>query len=178
MTDFTIIEARPWHCGQMTRLMRLEHQKAIAMIGIDSHRELRARFDASAFRRAWLINGKLAALGGVTGSRLEPSGMVWLALSNETLHYPLEIVREARRQLDEIMILKRELITLILDGDESSRRFAVFLGFHAAQPECGKPAVSRFGRRDVLHFLQSDFVERIALGNSSAIAMKYQGRAA
>jgi hypothetical protein len=33
MTDFQIVPAKQWHCGQITRLMRSEHRAAIVALG-------------------------------------------------------------------------------------------------------------------------------------------------
>lgn len=173
MTTFTITSAKPYHCGQMVRLLRMEHQMAVARLGINSHRELRARFDASAFRKAWLIDGRLAALGGVTGGTLSGHGLIWLALSHEAMKYPIAIVKEARRQLDEIMAVKRVLVTAILDGDEGAKRFAIFLGFVPCDNEHEQAASSRFGRR----MLWQRFAEtqaRVPVGSGSAVTMQYQ----
>lgn len=173
MPDFTIIDARPWHCGAMVRLLRIEHQKAIARLGINSHRELRERFDASAFRRAWLIDGRLAALGGVTGPQAAAVGQIWLALSNEAMRYPLAIVKEARCQITEIMSVKRVIATTILDGDETSKRFAIFLGFVPSDAEAEAPAVSRYGRRELYRRLDTSHAARVPVGIGYAVAMTY-----
>ena len=45
MSDFSVISAQPWHCGQMIRRLRREHHRAVSSIGIDSHRELRRLFE-------------------------------------------------------------------------------------------------------------------------------------
>lgn len=178
MTTFRVIEAKAWHCGQMARLLRSEHAQAIAMIGIDSHRELRDKFDLSSFRRAWLIDGSLAGLGGVTGARLAAEGFVWLALSNAAMKYPIAIAKEARQQLDEIMETKRELVTTILDGDESSKRFAAFLGLFPADAYPYSPQVmSRYGRKQILEaFKQTE--SRIAFGRGVSTVVSYRLEAA
>src|ERR1035437_6577661 len=129
MPRFEIVEAKAWHCGAMSRILRLEHQKAVAMIGLNSHREIRAAFGDSIFRKAWLIDGKLAALGGVTGPAISPFGMVWLTFSNAAMKYPMAIIKETRRQISEIMLVKRLLGCTIAECDETSERFAIFLGF-------------------------------------------------
>lgn len=178
MTAFSIIPAKPWHCGQMVRLLRHEHASAIARLGVDSHRELRERFAASAFRRAWLINGQLAALGGVTGAAMAGHGFLWLALSETARRYPVAIVKEARRQLAEIMLVKRELATTILDGDAAAQRLAIFLGFHVAEEGPGAQASSRFARRDLARFVTTAPEVRIPMGQGFAVAMGYHAEAA
>jgi len=171
VTTFSIIEARPWHCGQMCRMLRSEHRELIASIGIDSHRELRARFDQSSFRRAWLIDGQLAGLGGVTGSILTATGYVWLALSRDALRFPVAAVKEVRRQLEIIMVCKRELVTTIIDGDEASKRFAIFLGFVSGDHA---PASPRYGRRYIARRFDDDPDWRVPVGGGYATAMAYR----
>jgi hypothetical protein len=150
MPTFDLIDAKTWHCGQVIRILRREQKEAMAVIGVDSHYELRAAFDDSAYRRAWLIDGRLVGIGGVAGPMLSPFGMVWLALSNKATKYPLALVRLLRRELDHVMETKRTLLTTILVGDEASERFAVFMGFvPLGGPNYILGASSRFGRKEV-----------------------------
>ena len=142
---FEVVEAKAFHCGQISRTLRESHRVLVAHFGVDGHRQLRARFEESAFRRAWKIDGHLAAIGGVTGPMLASSGLIWLAVAGEAMRYPVAMVREARKQLDEICVTKRDLYTTIIDGDEESKRFAIFLGF-TPDEEGLQPASSKFGR--------------------------------
>ena len=178
MPTFATIPAKPWHCGQMCRLLRHEHRNTIAQLGIDCHAELRARFEASSFRKAWLIDGRLAALGGIMGAPLASSGFVWLALSEQARRYPIAIVKEARRQLDAVMVVKRELATTVLNGDEAAKRLAIFLGFHVSHDGPGQQAFSRFGRRSLARHLDSDPDLRIPIGEGFAVALGYHHEAA
>lgn len=132
MTEFRIIEAREYHCGQIVRRLREEHHAAIMGLGVDAHREIRASFDQSAYRRGWLIDGRLAGLGGVTGSLASSHGMIWLALTAQATRYPLAIMKEARRQLAEILETKRDLVSSLIPGDRTAIRFATALGFEIA----------------------------------------------
>ncbi len=175
MPRFEIVEAKPWHCGAMVRLLRREHQKAVAMVGLNSHRELRAAFDDSIFRKAWLLDGKLAALGGVTGPAISSYGLIWLALTNEATKYPMAVIKEARRQIAEIMRTKRLLISSILEGDKASERFAIFLGFvPAADGDSMLPASSRFGRTEVARQLNEMENVRVPFGTGYVKVMSYR----
>jgi hypothetical protein len=131
---FEIVEAKVQHCGQMTRLLRGAHREAVATTGVNMHRELRDRFEESTFRRAWLANGVLIGLGGVTGPVIAQDGIVWLALTEQAVRYPVAMLREARRQIEEIMALKWSLMAVILPDDAASFRFARRLGF-AVRPD-------------------------------------------
>lgn len=177
MAKFQVVEAKPFHCGQMARLLRVEHRKAIALVGVDAHRELRASFDDSYFRRAWLIDGKLAGLGGVRGTTLSPFGFVWLALSSEALKHPIEIVKEARWQMRFILETKKQLATTLIEGDEAAKRFAVFMGFGVEEDGPVDPAETRFGRRALLRYLDADIEHRAPFGAGHVLAVGYSAEA-
>lgn len=132
MTDFKITEGREYHCGQMVRQLRESQRTALIGLGVNPHREIRKNFDASAFRRAWLVDGHLGALFGVTGPLIASSGYCWLALSDRGARYPVEVVKETRRQFAIIMQTKREIFTTLLPEDRTAIRFADFLGFEQA----------------------------------------------
>ena len=174
MTMFSLIPARAHHCGQMCRLLRHEHARAIAAIGIEPHRALRHYFDQSSIRKAWLIDGKLAGLGGVTGTKMASTGFVWLALSSAAMKYPIKIVKTARAQLDEIMTIKHDLVTTIIDGDEAAQRLAVFLGFTPSGTEWHRAASSRHGRNAVNDSIARSADARLPLGNGYVTAMHYE----
>ncbi len=126
---FSIIEAKPYHCGQMARRFRPEHGAEVVKLGVSAHHELRKRFAESWFRRSWMIEGELVALGGVTGTPLSASGMVWLAMTPRATQYPQHAAKEARRQIVGLMEMKHELWTWLVPGDLPCTRFATLLGF-------------------------------------------------
>ncbi|MEI6282427.1 MAG: hypothetical protein WCP82_06895 [Alphaproteobacteria bacterium] len=164
-----VIEAKPHHVGKILQRLRAEHLGCLVGSGIERreiHREMRKVFDDSAFRRAWIVDGELAAVGGVTGSLLSPYGFVWLALSQDVIRFPLAIVREARRQLGEIMATKTELATTILADDDVALRFSAFLGFHSKH----SPRLRTW--RDHLRSIQTE-APRIPVKNGFALAIGY-----
>lgn len=174
MPTFDIVPGKPWHCGQMVRLLRLEQMQVEALLGVDAHATLRQRFDQSpSFRRAWLIDGRLAALGGVTGSLASPDGFVWLAVARFALCYPKAMVRTARAQIAEIMKTRHELHTTLLDGDAASRRFAVFLGFVPLGGTWRRAPISRSGRAMLLDDIEHNDKSRIPVGAGTMTAMHY-----
>lgn len=140
----------------MARGLRVEHYAAVAQTGLDVHRELRARFDVSYLRRACLVGDRLVALWGVEGSVASTWGVVWLALTDEATRYPVALVKAARRQIDEVMWTKRDLATTIIGGDDATRRFAAFMGFHSEDDE---PE------------------ERVVVGSTYAVALCYRQEA-
>lgn len=176
---FEVIEAKPFHVGKIVRHMRVEHRSAIESLGLDVHRELRSVFNDSAFRKAWLIDGRLAALGGVTGSVLSGLGYVWLVLAQDASRHPKAIVREARRQLRLIMKTRTEIATTILPDDDGAQRLAIFLGFHVSHGDDGAPARTRAQRIGLRRLLKDRKSLHIPLGlgcDRFAIPMGYHER--
>lgn len=153
----------------------MEHRVATDRLGVNGHRELHTIFDQTPYARAIFADDRLIALGGIAGDLASPFGFVWIAVTDEAKRYPLAIVKEAKRVLDEGMRTKHELATTIIGGDETAKRFAVFLGFHVAHGGPGQQAYSRFGRRDLVRYLDSEPEVRIPVGNGFAIAMGYHG---
>ena len=129
MPVYEVVEAHAYDCGQMARKLRSAHDAALYRMGIKAHRELRHCFDQSAFRKAWRIDGKLVGLGGITGSHVAATGVVWLAFTEEAKLHKYALVRTARAELEAAMKLKHSLSTIILLRDEASFRFAHYLGF-------------------------------------------------
>ena len=80
---------------------------------------------------------------------LSSGGFIWLALSQEALRYPVAIIKEARRQLAEIMTTRSEVATTLIAHDDVAIRFARFLGFHG------------------------DFNKKLPVGRGFAIAVGY-----
>lgn len=174
MTEFCIVEGKAYHCGMMARRLREEQFDAMSRAGLDTHREMRTLFDNSSFRKAWLIDGQLAALGGVTGSPIETTGCVWVAISKLAQRYPIAMIREARRQLEVATATRSMLVTTLLPDDDQSLRLAVFLGFHAGWDGRGAPALSRFSRRDLISYLREAPDVRIPLRDGYAMAVAYR----
>lgn len=173
MTEFRVIEAKPYHCGQLARRLREDHRRGLMSFGVNPHRELRDIFDASGWRKAWLIDGRLAALAGVTGSVLESTGYIWLAITEEVRQYPRQFIRTVREQLDEIMATRRELITTVILDDAASCRFAAFMGFHVGHAGDGAPAESVPARRRLVRHITQNPDLRMKIGNGYVVAMGY-----
>lgn len=178
MPSFEIIPAKPWHCGIIARKARAEHRAAVSALGIDLHRELAARFADTLEPKAWLIDGRVAALGGVLGTGLCAGGYVWLAITDEAAKHPLALVREAKRQLDQVMSIRRELATVLLPTDKAALRLAAYLGFHVKDSGLGSPAHDRAGRIALRRYLEGATELRIAMGTGGAIPVGYHEEAA
>lgn len=133
MTTFQIIDARTWHCGQMARVLHAEGHRSTVALGIRrAHQEMRTCFDASCVRKAWLVDGQIAVLGGVVGTMLSTTGYLWMAVSARARRYPVAFCKEAHRQLAQVMQTKQEMTATIVGDDRTAIQFALWLGFEFA----------------------------------------------
>lgn len=150
MAEFRLVEAKLHHCGQIVRRLREPQKEGFAALGLNPHTELRERFGQSSFKRAWLIDGRLAGLGGVTGSLASSTGYVWLALSNECARYPKETSATARRMLDNFLQTRHELFAAVFAKDEVSVRWARFLQFEPIEAADGVIFMRRRACRNLM----------------------------
>lgn len=143
MPDFQLIEARPHHCGQMARRLVEEGDATAVSLGVsDTHREMRTCFDGSWYARAWLIDDRIAAIGGLMGTRLSMRGYLWFVLSDLGRKHRFALVRMLRIQIEDLTRSRRELMLAVV-ADSKCRgrdvRFASFLGFERV------PEIMRIG---------------------------------
>lgn len=176
MAEFQIIEARRHHCGMMARAMRSDMREAMSRTGEHPHRELRECLDQSAFARAWLIDGRLAGLGGMFGTISNAAGMIWLALTDEAMRHPIAVAREARRQIDGLMETKRLLQICVMEGDEPALRLALFLGFEFVG--WSSPTGSKSFRKLLARATPQMGLPTVRVGHTIMVPMEYRQEAA
>jgi len=129
MIDFSIIDAKPFHVGNILRKMRRAHRDACTALGGDLHHELSDLYGQSSIRKAIIQNGNLVALFGMKSAFCETSGFVWLVLSDGLSPQSLTVIRQARKQLDILSVGKAELKTTVPAADRLAVRMASLLGF-------------------------------------------------
>lgn len=175
---FEIRDAKYFDCGRIARMLRVEHEAALIRLGVHSHREIRSTFEASCYRKAFLIDGKLAGLGGVMAPLLSPAGFVWLALSDRATRYPMAIIKYAKKHLAEVMVqqMKTELHTTVLMDDPAALRLAIFLGFHVSDEGLGSAAETRSGRRTLREYIVSTPELHLQHRDARLVVMGYHAR--
>lgn len=170
-----IVDAKLHYCGRMVRNLRHEHAASFIRLGLNSHRAIRQTVAMSTgFRRALFLDGRLAGMWGVCGSSMSPFGNVWVVFTQEATRYPILLVKEARRQLEEMMILKTHLVTTVFEGDHTAVRFAAFLGFHVDGELEGAPAASKDGRQRLVRYALNNPDLRLPIGTGFGVRFGYQ----
>ena len=129
MARYEMTECRRWHCGQMARRMRRADREAMLAVGCDPHREIVHRFQESAYRRAWLVDGELGAVGGVSGTLAASDGYIWMVVAESATRHALALARMTLGQLATVSLTFRSVVSLMMAADERAIEFARFLGF-------------------------------------------------
>ena len=131
MTQFAVIEASRRHCGQIARKLRAEHEAGSrSVIKFGTHEGISVAFLMSSANRAWMIDGRLAAVGGIITTFASSDGVIWLAVAQEATRYPKAMLKTAREWLTIFGENKRTLRITVILADKPSVRFAEHLGFY------------------------------------------------
>lgn len=167
-----IVDAKRYMCGRIARQLRHEHLSATMRIGKDAHRGLREVYDRSFYRKAAVLDGDLAGMWGAMGNLMSPSTFVWMAITERATRYPLAVTKIARTEMTTILGFgKQELTTTIIAGDAAAKRLAVFLGWHVTDEGQGASAESRYGRKRLTEFLDTETDLLRPFGGGHAIVL-------
>lgn len=169
-----ITEAQVRHCGQISRTMRVDHHRLLLAMGVPIHRELRAMFEGSYYRRAAHLNGTLAAIWGVESTPVSSDGRVWLVLAQHAIKHPMTIIRQARQELTHLAGTKSCLTTTVIADDEPAIRLAVMLGFGVDKDAEGLPATGKQSRGRLMRYLKGNPDLLVPAGSAQQIAVVWR----
>jgi hypothetical protein len=130
MPHFETTPGKRLHCSKIACLMRDDHREAIIALGLDPYRELVQAFDQTPAPAAWLINGELAALGGIAGPPgICPLGVAWLMVAENAVRFSCALARAVKHQLNAAQEVYPLVVSPLCPTDKKSLNFAAFLGF-------------------------------------------------
>jgi hypothetical protein len=130
MTSFSTTVANRASCSEIACAMRGDHLDALCVLGLDPLHEAVVAFDQTPHPIAWLIDDKLAAMGGVAAAPwLSPHGICWMVVSESATRFARALLTEVRRQLDAAQELYPLIVAPLCPADKKSLRFAAHLGF-------------------------------------------------
>jgi hypothetical protein len=110
--------------------MRDQHREAVLGLQLDPFRELVQAFDQTPAPMALLVNGELAALGGIAGPPgLCPIGIAWLVVAEHATRFSYALVKEVKRQLTTAHETYPLIVSPLIPNDAKALRFAEVIGF-------------------------------------------------
>lgn len=169
-----ITDAKRFHCGQIARTMRVDHEASLRVMGVSIHRELRRVFGLSYYRRCAHLDGHLVALWGMEGSMMSSSGKVWLVLSQYALRFPKLILGHARLEIENMALGKSELFTTVIPDDEPAQRLVAHLGFESPDGFGEGPARTVRARGRLVRHLNGNPDLMVEAGTARQVAVVWR----
>lgn len=144
-----IVPALPVHVGIIAGQLTPEERERFKGYGRDARRVIRGFFRQSSYRRTALIDERPAAIWGITGTLVAPTGILWLRLAAGARKSPRLVVEEGRLELGRMLEVRREIVAYVHEDDSVAQRFAEFFGFELSGP-MRVDGIDAIARRGVL----------------------------
>lgn len=130
----TLIPATISHVYTLAARLRADDRAEIEAAGFDPRKGLRRMYRSSYRVRTVLVDGEIAAMGGLGGMLLADEGYPWLMTTAAVERHPLAYVRCAQAEVAAALALKRILIGQVMASYARSVRFLALLGFTLDEP--------------------------------------------
>ena len=128
--DYSIVPATIVHVHKLAASIREADAQEARSMGGDPRRLLRASFRSSLYSRAVIIDGEVAAVGGLSGDVLSDEGRPWLVTGKAIERLtPRQYLEEAHRQVGILLSIKPRLENYVAADYRKAVRLLEVLGF-------------------------------------------------
>lgn len=136
MPEINIIATLPMHLREMVEVMRPEDRNEILAFGISPEKALWRSYKSSIVRRTAYIDGKIAAIWGVSGAFMGEIGQPWLLTSDQVKKIsPLRFTRIYQKEVKEMFKVFPKLANIVDSSYTSAIRLLEIVGFKVSAPE-------------------------------------------
>jgi hypothetical protein len=132
-----IVTVSPSHISDVYALasrLRKQDEVEIAAFGLSAKRGLRLCFRMGILRKTYFVDGEIAAMSGMTGDLLSDTGHPYLLTGPAVERAPFAVLREAKRSVDEMMMLRKTLSGEVLASYAKAVRMLEMMGFEIGEP--------------------------------------------
>ena len=112
--------------------------------GADPRKAMRAQFKSGILRKTYFVDGRIVAMTGLCGTLLSDVGYPYLVTAKGVENYPISFVKEARKAVAHMLLLRQRLEGYVLADYTGAVRLLETLGFHLDAPEPIKPTGAMF----------------------------------
>ena len=124
-----VVDCLPVHIREISTRLRALDAAEIQAAGMEPKAALWRSWKRSHYRRAFLVNGMVGAVGGCKGKLLDAVGEPWLLTSPEVEGAKLSFVKEARRELNSVLSVHSVLRNYVMARYTRAIGLLGFLGF-------------------------------------------------
>ena len=129
----TTLETTPLHLRMMSEAMESASAETAVKMGLTPLKALWSSYRQSIICKSAFIDGKLAAIWGVSGSMFGDTGRVWLVLTPETQQYPFRVAFRYRKEINKMLDMFPILEEYVPEGNEKSIRMLELMGFKVSK---------------------------------------------
>src|SRR4051812_24397056 len=101
--NITITDTAPYHLREMAESMQADSAETAYKMGMTPLKALWDSYRRSIICKSAFIDGKLAAIWGVSGNMLSETGYPWLVLTPETQQYPMRVWFRYRKEINKML---------------------------------------------------------------------------
>lgn len=143
-----VVPAKPSHMAQLQPRLREADRLEIIGMGSTVEDAFRTTWRQSLLTRTVLVDGRVAAVGGVGGSPLGPVGQPWMLTTALFERIPVFMVKEGRRQVETWLAIFPRLESIVDARYGRACGFLEAIGFQLEEPVMipAGVAVRRFWR--------------------------------
>ncbi len=132
----TIVPTTPSHIAELKSNLRPEDADEILRFGVTIQRALWYSYKHSLIKKTALIDGKVAACWGVTGTFMGKNGVPWLMTTSEVKRVsPLKFVRIYQEEVHSMLKLFTGLENYVDAEYSSAIRLLEIIGFTLEEPQ-------------------------------------------
>lgn len=125
----TIVDTCPYHLREMATAMQSDSADTAYKMGLTPLKALWCSYRQSIICKSALIDGKLAAIWGVSGNMFSEIGKPWLVLTPETQEYPMRVWFRYRKEISKMLEMFPILEEFVPESNEKSIRMLEIMGF-------------------------------------------------
>jgi hypothetical protein len=127
--DITIEKTTLAHIRDMAEVMQEQTSEIAKKMGAEPRRLLWQSYKRSFMCKSVFINGKIAAIFGISGVLYGDVGMPWLILSDEVNEYPFRVAFMYKRELNKMQEMFPILQDYVDETNKKAIRMLELMGF-------------------------------------------------
>lgn len=131
--SINIIDTIPLHLREMADAMQLDSAETAVKMGMTPLKALWSSYRQSIICKSAFINGKLAAIWGISGMMFGDTGRPWLVMTPETQKHPMRVAFRYRQEIKKMLNMFPILEEYVPQTNEKSIRMLELMGFKVSK---------------------------------------------
>ncbi len=131
--NITISDTTPADLHIMAEAMSSDSADTAIRMGMTPKKALWYSYRKSIFCKSAFIDGKIAAIFGISGMIFADTGQPWLILTPETQEHPFRVAFRYRKEIQKMQALFPILEEFVPEHNEKSIRMLELMGFKVSK---------------------------------------------